>query len=63
MPIESNNDLNPNQVVQFFSSYFHLDHLTYHQNQQDTRLLCYGTPLSRSRKADVRNHLTPTHHR
>ena len=57
MPIELNNDLNQNQVVQFFSSYFYVDHRTYHQNQQDTRLRCDGTPL-----ADVRKHPTPPHH-
>ena len=62
IPIESNNDLNQNQVVQFFSSYFHLDHRTYHQNQQDTHLRSDGTPLSRVRKTDVRKHPTPPHH-
>ena len=50
-PIESNIDPNPNQVVQFFSSYLHLDHRTYHQNQQDTHLLRDGTSPKPEKKS------------
>ena len=50
------------KVVQFVSPYFHLDHRTYHQNQQDLHLRCNGTPLSLSRKSEVRKQPTPPHY-